>query len=61
MVKKMKILVMSIARFFFVDSLRYLVGDRLKPRWLMWWAFVGWGWLSILVMITSLVTTISQL
>ena len=52
---------MSVVQFFFVDSLRYLVGDRLKPRWLMWWAFVGWGWLSILVMITSLVTTVSQL
>ena len=57
----MKKLFMSALQFLFVDSVRYLVGDRLRPRWLMWWAFVGWGWLAILVMITSLVTTISQL
>ena len=56
----MKKLFMSALQFLFVDSVRYLVGDRLKPRWLMWWAFVGWGWLAILN-ITSFVSTISQL
>ena len=57
----MKKVVVSVLRFFFVDPVVHIVGARLKPSWLVWWVFVGWGWLSILVMITSLVTTISQL
>jgi len=28
---------------------------------LIMWAFIGWGWLSILVMVTSIYQTMGQL
>lgn len=47
-------------KFLLVDSTSYILGDLFEQPWLMW-VFLGWGWLSMLVMITSLVSTALQL
>ena len=38
----------------------YILGDLFEQPLVMW-AFIGWGWLSILVMIMSIIDTVGQL
>ncbi len=47
-------------KFLFVDSTVNILGDLFEQP-LINWVFIGWGWLAVLVMIASLVTTIPQL
>tara|TARA_E500000331_G_scaffold316994_1_gene328050 strand:+ start:889 stop:1059 length:171 start_codon:yes stop_codon:yes gene_type:complete len=56
----MKQWILGVLKFFFVDSTVNILGDLFEQPWAMW-AFIGWGWLSILVMATSFVTTVSQM
>ena len=48
--------VLGTLKFFFVDSTVNILGDLFEqPIWM--WAFIGWGWLSVLVMIASIIQT----
>ena len=47
-------------KFMFIDPVVTLVGDLFRQSPVMW-VFIGWGWLSVWVMIFSLVDTMSQL
>ena len=47
-------------KFLLVDSTVNILGDLFEQPLLMW-AFIGWGWLSILVMIASIVQTAGQI
>jgi len=42
----------GILKFFLVDSTVNIVGDLFEQPLVMW-VFIGWGWLAVLVMITS--------
>ena len=50
----------ALLKLLFVDSLVNILGDLLEQPLIMW-AFIGWGWLSILVMVTSIYQTMGQL
>ena len=50
----------AIPKFFIVDSTVNILGDLFEQPLVMW-AFIGWGWLSILVMIMSIIDTVGQL
>lgn len=41
-------------KFFLVDSIVNILGDLFEQPLVMW-AFIGWGWISILVMMASIV------
>ena len=51
---------MKILKFLFVDSTVNIFGDLFEQPWAMW-AFIGWGWLSVLVMIASIIQTLPTL
>ncbi len=50
----------SILKFFIVDSTVNILGDLFEQPLIMW-AFIGWGWLSVLVMLASVIDTVGQL
>ncbi|MEJ6671666.1 MAG: hypothetical protein ACJASJ_001775 [Candidatus Azotimanducaceae bacterium] len=50
----------ALLKLLFVDSLVNILGDLFEQPLIMW-AFIGWGWLSILVMLTSVYQTLSQM
>jgi hypothetical protein len=50
----------ALLKLLFVDSLVNILGDLFEQPLIMW-AFIGWGWLSILVMATSIYQTMGQL
>ncbi len=50
----------ALLKFFFVDSVVNIMGDLFEQPPVMW-AFIGWGWLSVLVMLTSVIQTMSQI
>ncbi len=50
----------ALLKLLFVDSW-FPIGADLFEQPLVMWAFIGWGWLSVLVMITSVVQTMSTL
>ena len=52
--------VLATLKFFVVDSVVNIVGDLFEQPLVMW-AFIGWGWLSVLVMLTSVYQTVSQI
>jgi hypothetical protein len=47
-------------KFLLVDSIVNILGDLFEQPLVMW-AFIGWGWISILVMMTSIVDQVPQL
>lgn len=47
-------------KFLLVDSTAHILGDLFEQSWVMW-VFIGWGWLSMLVMVTSFVSQFLQL
>ena len=49
MIKKF---ILGTLKFLFVDSTVNIIGDLFEQPLIMWVA-IGWGWLAILVMITS--------
>ena len=51
---------MKILKFLLVDSTVNILGDLFEQPWAMW-AFIGWGWLSVLVMIASIIQTLPTL
>lgn len=52
--------VMGTLKFFLVDSVVNILGDLFEQPLVMW-AFIGWGWLSVLVMIASFVEQVPKL
>ena len=57
MIKKWLLVVL---KFFVVDSVVNILGDLFEQPLIMW-AFIGWGWLAVLVMLTSVFQTMSQI
>mgnify|MGYP006116497515 FL=1 len=51
--------ILRILKFFFVETTVNILGDLFERHWSMW-AFIGWGWLSVLVMMTSFASTVMQ-
>ena len=49
--------VLGTLKFFTVDFFVNIVGDLFEQPLVMW-AFIGWGWLAVLVMISSMLTTV---
>ena len=49
-------MIKKVLKFLFVDSTVNILGDLFEQPLLMW-AFIGWGWLSVLVMIASVIQT----
>jgi len=52
--------VLAVLKFFTVDFIVNIFGDLFEQPLIMW-AFIGWGWLSILVMFTSVFQTMGQI
>ena len=50
----------SVLKFLFVDSLVNLLGHLFEQPLIMW-LFIGWGWVSVWVMIFSMYDTIGQI
>ncbi len=46
-----------VFKFLLVDSTVNILGDLFEQPLVMW-AFIGWGWLSVLVMIASVIQTV---
>jgi hypothetical protein len=57
MIKK---LIKRPLKFLFVDSTVNILGDLFEQPLVMW-AFIGWGWIAILVMGTSIASQIAAL
>lgn len=49
--------VLGTLKFFTVDFFVNIVGDLFEQPLVMW-AFIGWGWLAVLVMLSSMLTTV---
>lgn len=52
--------VLGTLKFFFVDSTVNILGDLFEQPLIMW-IFIGWGWLAVLVMLSSFVYQLLQL
>jgi hypothetical protein len=52
--------ILGTLKFFFVDSTVNILGDLFEQPLVMW-AFIGWGWLSMLVMVMSFLNTAATL
>ncbi|XOV88634.1 MAG: hypothetical protein ACFHX7_01850 [Pseudomonadota bacterium] len=52
--------ILGTLKFLLVDSTVNILGDLFEQPLIMW-AFIGWGWLSVLVMIASIVEQVPQL
>ena len=50
----------GILKFLLVDSTKNILGDLFEQPVVMW-AFIGWGWLAVLVMLMSVYQTVGQL
>ena len=55
----MKKSILGTLKFFTVDFAVNILGDLFEQPLIMW-AFIGWGWISILVMIAGFVTTVGS-
>ena len=49
----------TVLKFLFVDSVVNILGDLFEQPLIMW-ALIGWGWLSVLVMVFSIINTVGQ-
>ncbi len=56
----MKKAILGTLKFLFVDSTVNILGDLFEQPLVMW-AFIGWGWISILAMVAGFVTTIGTI
>ena len=50
----------AVLKFVFVDSLVNLLGHLFEQSPVMW-LFIGWGWVSVWVMLFSMYDTLGQL
>jgi len=49
--------ILGILKFFVVDSTVNILGDLFEQPLLMW-PFIGWAWIAMLAMITSMFATL---
>ncbi|MEM7364224.1 MAG: hypothetical protein AAF525_09380 [Pseudomonadota bacterium] len=56
----MKKYVMGSLKFLFVDSTVNILGDLFEQPLIMW-AFIGWGWLCVLAIATSLFALLPEI
>ena len=52
--------VLGTLKLIFVDSTVNILGDLLEQPLIMW-VFIGWGWVSMLAMLTSIYQTVGQM
>ena len=52
--------VLGTLKLIIVDSTVNILGDLLEQPLIMW-IFIGWGWVSILAMLTSIYQTLGQM
>ena len=52
--------VLGTLKFFVVDSTVNILGDLLEQPLIMW-VFIGWGWVAMLAMLTSIYQTVGQM
>ena len=50
----------AVLKFFLVDSTVNILGDLFEQPLVMW-AFIGWGWLAVLVMALSFFDSLGQI
>tara|TARA_B100002051_G_C16602152_1_gene568625 strand:+ start:590 stop:766 length:177 start_codon:yes stop_codon:yes gene_type:complete len=50
----------ALLKFLLVDSVVNILGDLFEQPLIMW-VLIGWGWLSVLVMVFSVIDTVGQL
>ena len=50
----------AVLKFLLVDSIVNILGDLFEQPLIMW-VLIGWGWLSVLVMVFSVIDTVGQL
>ncbi len=50
----------AVMKFLLVDSVVNILGDLFEQPLIMW-VLIGWGWLSVLVMVFSVIDTVGQL
>ena len=50
----------AVLKFFLVDSTVNILGDLFEQPLVMW-AFIGWGWLAVLVMAMSIFDPLGQI
>ena len=50
----------AVLKFLLVDSVVNILGDLFEQPLIMW-VLIGWGWLSVLVMVFSVIDTVGQL
>ena len=50
----------AVLKFLLVDSVVNILGDLFEQPLIMW-GLIGWGWLSVLVMLFSIIDTVGQL
>ena len=56
----MKKYVMGSLKVLFVDSIVNILGDLFEQPLVMW-AFIGWGWLCVLAIATSLFALLPEI
>ncbi|MFT4632246.1 MAG: hypothetical protein ACI8PP_001493 [Candidatus Pseudothioglobus sp.] len=56
----LKKLIQRPLKFLFVDSTVNILGDLFEQPLVMW-AFIGWGWIAMLVMGASIISQIAAL
>lgn len=49
----------AVLKILLVDSVVNILGDLFEQPLIMW-ALIGWGWLSVLVMVFSIINTVGQ-
>ncbi len=52
--------VKAVFKFLLVDSTVNILGDLFEQP-LINWVFIGWGWLSVLVMVASFISQVAAL
>ncbi len=50
----------ALLKFLLVDSVVNILGDLFEQPLIMW-VLIGWGWLSVLVMVFSVIDTVGQI
>jgi len=55
---ELKLMIKRVLKFFLVDFPVNILGDLFEQP-LPVWLFIGWGWLSILIMVTSVYASIA--
>ena len=51
--------ILRTLKVIFIDSFVNILGDLFQQPIIMW-VFIGWGWIAVLAMLASMVSTIGS-